>query len=1259
MAILFSAVTVTTEEEQAEFLVAGIPKNYADLEGWAEFDTLMSRMNTEQEIQVHASACLYGEGEVLDATPEEIAYFHHRVAMDDDFLYDHFVDETLCNSAYWKSIDRDYRVLLARLMPHAFPACTPAELGCATVDDAYAATQVLVWEIVQGMRDKDGRLLDTTLRDEYLYYTYTGNGHQSGDATPALAAYTTMETALLRHAVIPGFSVQTATLCWNAATGRYEATLTDQNGVLSQFSVTESGGLRTAIDCNTLTIWSEDYRTDTVKISLEKNLKTADETGMLAVLESKANGQTMILAGTVDDPVRAELSAVVKPAFGSVRVQKRDAVTKQPLAGAVFTLYDQGGNVVTTIGPTAADGTAQSGDVLYGSYILRETTPPEHYELDEDAVWPVVISEDTPTVSYTVDDPQQHGTLQVVKTAEDKFVEGVLFRLYGVSLYGESVDMTAETDQDGVATFAEVPVGSGYTVEEVNTAIRYVVSENQTVAIEWNKVTHQPFDNVLKKWSVTITKRDGETGTAQGDATLAGAKYGIYKGGQLIDTYVTDENGQFTTKYYLCDDDWNLREIEPSEGYLLDESAHHIGAEEKLYTAEYSHITLDVTETVEKGSIALIKHTDNGDTQLETPEAGAEFQVFLTSAGGYDNARKSERDYLVCDENGYAQTKKLPYGRYTVRQVKSWDGRELLPPFDVYIAENGRIYRYLANSSDFGAHVKIVKVDAETGKTIPYADAGFQLYAPDGSLITQRFSYPTPTTVDTFYTNDEGYLVTPEKLKRGEGYALVEVAAPYGYTKNSDPVYFDVLQSDSDNEDGVTVIRVEKQNAPQKGTITVHKTGEGFYSVSESNGVYQPVYADATLAGAVYEITAAEDIVTPDGTVRCAKGKVVDTVTTDHTGSATTVPLYLGSYAVREITAPYGYTQNGEPHVVTLTYAGQDVAVTNTATAFHNERQKAAIDLTKVLAQDERFCIGMNDEILAVRFGLFAAEDLTAADGSVIPADGLLEIVSCDENGYAAFDTDIPVGSKLYVQEIATDNHYVLSDTRYPVVFEYAGQDTALVIIHANDGKPIDNDLVYGKIQGLKIDRETAASVAGAVFGLFRADETAFTDDTAILTAESDADGVFVFENVPYGAWLIRELQPAEGFLPNDEVYPVIVSQNEAVIDITVVNDRIPEIGTTAAVDGEKEVAATEVVTLTDTVSYKHLIPGVEYTVQGVLMDKSTGAPLLIDGQEIRAEITFTPETSEGEVAVMFTFDAKCIKVDTAIVAFETLYREA
>ncbi len=340
-----------------------------------------------------------------------------------------------------------------------------------------------------------------------------------------------------------------------------------------------------------------------------------------------------------------------------------------------------------------------------------------------------------------------------------------------------------------------------------------------------------------------MTKSDAKTGTAQGDASLAGAVYGIYKGEELIDTYTTDENGQFITDYYICDDDWTIREISLSEGYLLDTTVHHIGAEPELYTVERNSTANDVTEQIIKGNIAIIKHTDDDETQIETPETGATFEVYLKSAGSYEDAKETERDVLTCDENGFAQTKDMPYGIYTVKQTSGWDGRELMKPFDVFISADGQTYRYLINNANFESYIKIVKKDAETGKTIPYAGAGFQIYDPNGELVTMTFTYPEVTTIDTFYTTADGDLITPQTLEYGTGYSIVEVQAPYGYVLNSEPVYFDVVQDNSAEESGITVIEVVRSNLAQKGTITVSKSGEVFSTVAGDKGLYRPIFS--------------------------------------------------------------------------------------------------------------------------------------------------------------------------------------------------------------------------------------------------------------------------------------------------------------------------------------------------------------------------------------------------------------------------------
>ena len=1007
------------------------------------------------------------------------------------------------------------------------------------------ATQLLIWETVVGERDADFNKVGTGGKSAIVEQISTNHPLYSR----IMGYYNSIAASVQRHSKVPSFLAKSAgkaqniELEWNGEA--YTATLADTNGVLSDYVFSaNASGIRFSVSGNTLTITADDAPSDTVTITAEK--KNSQRRGVITWTDGVygPNGKlqdTVTYAQTVNDPVKGYLN--IKVSYGSAKIVKTSEDGK--VEGISFTITGNGVNKTVT---TGAGGIIQIDNLAPGVYTVTEQNYDKYEPQEVRRV--TVVSGQVTTVNFN--NTLKRGTLIVTKTSEDGLNEGVKFHLYGTSLSGLAVDEYAVTDSTGKAVFSDVLVGTGYTLEEVDTAIRYVVPEKQTAAVEWNTVTNNSFTNILKKWNVTVTKSDTETGLPQGDATLAGAVYGIYKGDQLVDTYTTDANGQFTTKYYVCGDDWTIREIMPSEGYLLDSTVYPIGAEAKNYTVEYNTTANDVTEQIIKGKIAIIKHTDDGETQLETPEAGAEFAVFLKADGSYESAKASERDYLTCDENGYAVTKGLPYGIYTVHQTKGWDGRELLPDFDVYIAKDGQTYRYLANNRNFESYIKIVKVDAETGKVIPLAGAGFRLYRPDGSLITQTFTYPEVTTIDTFYTNSDGYLITPEKLEYGTGYSLVEVSAPYGYTLNSEPVYFDVTADNATEENAVTVVEITKPNTAQKGVIRISKSGEVFSSVTEADGIYQPVFAVKGLAGAVYEITAAEDIITPDGTLRYAAGEVVDTVTTDESGLAESKPLYLGKYEVREITAPTGYVLNTEVYTAELVYAGQEVEITETAADFCNERQKAAVSLDKVLEQDKRFDIGKNGELSAVTFGLFAAEELTAADGSIIPADGLLEIVSVAENGHAVCKTDLPFGS-YYLKELSTDGHYILSDEKYPIVFEYAGQDTALVDIKANGGAPIENKLLYGEIHGLKKD-EDGSGLATALIGLFRADCTEFTTENAILTATSAEDGSFSFARVPYGNWIVREIEAPTGFVLSEKAYPVTVDADCAVIEVEIEN---------------------------------------------------------------------------------------------------------
>ena len=924
---------------------------------------------------------------------------------------------------------------------------------------------------------------------------------------------------------------------------------------------------------------------------------------------------------------------------GKIKVNKtaEDGI----VSGREFKVTGNDGSSYTK--KTKANGVAEfSGLKVYNTstgkaitYTVSEINVDTRYEVPKAQNVTLTSGDVDLTVNVKFNNQLKTGSIKINKQSEDNQNGDREF-----TITGNGKTYTIKTGSDGIAILSDIPVYNSnnekivYTISEKNVPVRYVVPADQTATLTTDATTTKTFKNTLKKFAVEVIKQDSEKASAQGDGTLAGAVYGLYKDGELVDTYTTDESGYFKTKEYVCGN-YTVQEISPSEGYLLDETVYSVGAEAENYFIEHNPLSMTVTEDVIKGNIAMIKHSDDGSTQIETPEVGAEFEVYLKSSGSYANAVETERDYLTCDENGFAQTKDMPYGIYTVHQTKGWEGTEFIADFDVNISENGQTYRYFINNAKFESYIKIVKVDSETGKTIPYEGAGFEIYDSNGQKISMTFAYPTPTTIDTFYTNSEGYLITPEVLPYGE-YSLIEVQAPYGYALDKTPVAFSVSSENAEKENSFTIVKVEKQNTAQKGKISVRKTGDIFTSVNmassaytDENGelvvnptTYTPVFADGDLSGAVFQVIAVEDIVTLDGTTRAYAGDVVSEITTDENGYGETEPLYLGKYEVREIKAPYGYVLNNEPKDVELTYAGQEFEVRDTVnTAFENEYQSVRISLSKVMESDELFGIYGKDCYTSIRFGLFAAEDITAADGSAIPADGLLSEVSLDEDMAAKFDVQIPFG-RYYVKEISTDEHYVLNGEKYLVNFEYMGQDIQNVDI---DCGQFVNLLKRGRIEGHKVD-DKSEPLENAVFGLFTADCVKFSRDTAIMTAASDENGCFEFTDVPFGQYIVREIESPRGYILSDKEYAVSIAEDGEVIEITAENKPITVEISKRDVYGNELVGAEMVLENADgeTVD-KWTSDGTNHIVSklgaGEYMLKEIAAP---DGYVIATDIKFT-----------------------------------
>lgn len=859
----------------------------------------------------------------------------------------------------------------------------------------------------------------------------------------------------------------------------------------------------------------------------------------------------------------------VKEDFQTGKIKINKSAEDSIISGRKFKItYSYNGKSLSETAKTNAKGIATFDDLkVYDmstgkaiTYTVSEINVDTRYEASKAKNVKLTDGDVDLTINVKFNNELKTGSIKINKQSEDNHNGGREF-----TVTGNGKTYSIKTGSDGVAILSDIPVYDSnnqkivYTISEKNVPVKYVIPAEQTVTLTADETTSVTFENVLKKFTLEVTKKDSENGSAQGNASLAGAVYGVFKDSVLKDEYTTDENGYFKSKEYVCGN-YTVQEISPSEGYLLDETVYPVGAEAENYSIEHNPISMTVTEDVIKGNIAIIKHSDDGSTQIETPEVGAEFEVYLKSSGSYEAAKDSEKDYLVCDENGYAATKKLPYGIYVVHQTKGWESTEYMEDFEVVISENEKEYFYLLNDAVKKSFVKIVKKDAETGNVIPVSGIGFKVWdCANSEYISQKIYYPSEMILDTFYTDESGSLMLPQELAYGD-YELHEVQSAEGYVLDKNPVPFTI-------DGSVETVVVEKTNTAQKGRISVQKTGDIFTTVATASSAYTdencetivnpttytPVFASGNLSGAVFQIIAVEDIVTLDGTIRANAGDVVAEITTDENGYAETDLLYLGKYEVREITAPDGYALNAESQFVELTYAGQEIAVRDTVnTSFVNDYQGVEISLSKVMEKDELFNIGNSDEYTRVRFGLFAAENITAADGSVIPADGLISEISLAENMSAKFDTALPFG-KYYVQEIATDEHYVLNGKKYLVNFEYMGQEVTTVSI---DCGQFVNELKRGKIEGIKVN-ESNEPLENALFGLFAVDTAEFTADNAYMTAVSDENGHFEFDKIPYGEYIVREIEAPTGYILSDESYPVTISEDGEIIEIIAVNKPI------------------------------------------------------------------------------------------------------
>ena len=707
---------------------------------------------------------------------------------------------------YNRTIDgRTMKTLLGRIMQYGYQGNLSLDWRSQNKADAdklahMMATQVLVWETVVGERDADFNHVDPGSADAVKSVYRTSHPLYSRFS----AYYDSIEASVKKHTVVPSFmdrseeAAQTVELSWDG--GRYTATLTDTNGVLGEYAFSSAQSDMTfAVDGNDLTISAETASADGVTITAVRN-----NTRQGVVVWSDGHygpdgtmQDVVTFRDTVSDPMYAYLH--LKVGYGSVKIVKTSEDGE--VSGISFTVSGSGTEQTVT---TNATGEMQLDDLRPGVYTVTEQSS-ERYEPQE-VRQVTVLSGQIATVTFH--NTLKRGSLEVVKTAEDGLNEGVKFHLTGTSLAGLPVDEYAVTGSNGKAVFSDVLIGTDYILSEVDTGIIYVVPEDQTTAVEWNTVTQVEVRNVLKKWSATVTKRDAETGLPQGDATLAGAVYGVYRGEELVDTYTTNESGQFTTTDYVCGNDWTIRELSPSEGYLLDDTVYPVGAEPQHYTEEYNPIALDVTEQVIRGGVALTKvDRDYPENKLE----GAVFEVYRDSNR---NQKLDAEDELLgtMEELGggeYALTG-LCYGGYFAKEAQAPEG--------FYLDENAY---YFAITTDG----ETVTVENEAGKGFLNAAQVGSLRivktSSDGKLAGFSFRVTGANGYDqVFQTDAEGFILV-EGLRIGD-YTVSEVR-----DGSSDGYLLPADKTASIFEGAVTEVEMHNEKKP---TPEVPQTGDSSHA---------------------------------------------------------------------------------------------------------------------------------------------------------------------------------------------------------------------------------------------------------------------------------------------------------------------------------------------------------------------------------------------------------------------------------------------
>ena len=904
-----------------------------------------------------------------------------------------------------------------------------------------------------------------------------------------------------------------------------------------------------------------------------------------------------------------------------IRIIKKDSLTGDTLTGAAFKITRLSGPAVIsgmavdesiTI-MTDVNGVIETGWLEWGRYRIEETSAPEGFVLTGYST-EVNAYENGKTYTFEVENEPAKGWLRLTKTDRENSnpIAGVMFDVYYADQYGQGLATTMVTDENGVALSEPLRKGQ-YTVQERGATKGYVfeqvileatVHSDETTELT---ATNQPVLVQLRLYKRDSDEYAGDSAVApgtRGDGVLTGAEFQVLaaeditdrqgnvihaKGDVAITSIKTAGADASVTTDKLWPGLYQVVELTPPSGYQPSVQPIIVDARDAAKQSEEAIVIYEgvITNEIKYGAQAIVKLLGDGTaaadpTRVETPEPGAEFRVYLQKAGSYDNARDIERDYLVTDANGYAMTKALPYGVYVLEQVKGKEGYEIKGPITFEIDGTESLVNpppLTLSDQPILYRLKFIKTDSVTGKTITLSNASFKLKDADGNYVKQKVFYPREQVIDTFTTDDTGSVTLPETVTWGL-YFIEEAKAPEGYLIRTDPL--SVFVGHEGDLPGQTYeLEIEIPNDPVMGRILLDKRGLQMVDVeiitdAWGNEVHMPVYEEDYLAGAVFEIRAAENITGKDGTVWFQADELVDTITTTANGGDASKELPLGKYHVIEVSAPEGYLFTDRAHVVDLKYKDDQTALVDASLTVGNDFLPTELSLYK---EKETISIVSSgkDGVKSVLtdeagegfvFGLFTAHDMPYAYGTLM-ADTLVASGATDKNGMLTLNGTFPHGD-YYIRELHAPAGWKITADRFDLSItpDQKADDENVLRVLLTDA--IHNELIHTKVTLTKTDITGEKTLPGAVIEVYNEDGQIIYRDT------TDETGRIANIPVTPGRYTFREVYAPDGYSLNDVTMSFAVSEEGVVTGDTTIRDDYTRFSVEKLDDAKNPLAGVE-----------------------------------------------------------------------------------